>query len=273
MGKQDYDRVALLHEMADSFSSSELAELTFNLEIDFEDLAGSSKRAKVRELITYCERRGLVDKLLAALSDMRGTTDWYAIAAVAPSGQEQAAEQGKDKESDPSGQAGTSERPKESSLVFETTTTATDSASSDFAGQLKVFLSYASEDRPTVRRLYDQLLADGFDPWLDVVKLLPGMKWNEEIEIAVEESHVVVVCLSNASVSKEGYVQKEIGDVLDQASRMTEGTIFLIPAFLQQCPLPRNLRDYQAVDLYVAGGYDRLIQSLQLRQQQLAGRA
>jgi hypothetical protein len=83
---------------------------------------------------------------------------------------------------------------------------------------------------------------------------------------------VVVVCLSNTSVSKEGYVQKEIGALLDEASQTTEGTIFLIPARLQECPLPRRLRDYQAVDLYVAGGYDRLKQSLQLRQQQLAAR-
>jgi hypothetical protein len=269
MSKQDYDRVALLKEMASSFNASELSELAFNLNIDYEDLAGSNRRAKVRELITHCERRGQVDKLLAALSKMRDSTNWYAIVALAPPGEEAGESPlvvGRP------GEDSTTISPNESSPVFVTKTSAKDSAPGDFAGKLKVFLSYASEDRPTIRQLYDQLLADGFDPWLDAIKLLPGMKWNEEIEIAVEESHVVVVCLSNASVSKEGYVQKEIGAVLDQASRMTAGTIFLIPARLQECPLPRLLRDYQAVDLYVPGGYDRLKQSLQRRQQQLASR-
>lgn len=271
MSKQMYDRVALLEEMARSFSSSELSELAFSLNIDYEDLAGSNRRARARELITYNERRGQIDKLLAELSKMRDNIDWYAVAAFERPEKSGSAGTITSVETVKSGADSTVEKSSESGPVFEATTPVEGDAPEESHAKLKVFLSYASQDRPTVRQLHDQLLSDGYDPWLDEVKLLPGMKWNEEIEIAVEESDAVVVCLSKTSVSKEGYIQKEIGAVLDQASRMTEGSIFLIPARIQECPLPRRLRDYQAVDLYLPRGYDRLKQSLELRKRQVFG--
>lgn len=276
MSEQRYDRLALLDKMASSFSSSEVSELAYSMNIDYEDLAGSNRRAKVRELITYNERRGQIDKLLAALSTMRENIDWYVVAAferpeqTGESGTEESGK-GSSVETGVAGRDSIEEKSGINGPVFVAPTPVEVDTPEESDAKLKVFLSYASQDRPTVRQLYDQLLSDGYDPWLDDVKLLPGMKWNEEIEIAVEESDAVVVCLSKTSVSKEGYIQKEIVAVLDQASRMTEGSIFLIPARLQECPLPRRLRDYQAVDLYLPGGYDRLKQSLELRKRQIFG--
>ena len=76
---------------------------------------------------------------------------------------------------------------------------------------LKVFLCHASQDKPVVRGLYQKLLAEGWmDPWLDEEQLLPGQDWDMEIEKAVEAADAVIVCLSNNSVTKEGYVQKEL---------------------------------------------------------------
>lgn len=41
--------------------------------------------------------------------------------------------------------------------------------------KLRVFLCHASTDKPIVRELYGQLLAEGWiDPWLDEEKLFPG---------------------------------------------------------------------------------------------------
>ena len=58
-----------------------------------------------------------------------------------------------------------------------------------------------------VRELYGQLLAKCWiDPWLDEEKLFPGQDWDMEIEKAVEAADAVLVCLSNNSISKEGYV-------------------------------------------------------------------
>ena len=83
--------------------------------------------------------------------------------------------------------------------------------------KLKVFLCHSSGDKPAVRDLYTRLQADGFDPWLDEEDLLPGQEWEKEIPKAVRAAEAIIVCLSHASITKEGYVQKEIGDALNVA--------------------------------------------------------
>jgi hypothetical protein len=55
-----------------------------------------------------------------------------------------------------------------------------------------------------------RLVEDGIDPWLDEKKLLPGQEWEPEIRKAVRTSDVVLVCLSSSSITKSGFVQKEI---------------------------------------------------------------
>jgi hypothetical protein len=137
---------------------------------------------------------------------------------------------------------------------------------------LKIFLSHASGDKPEIEKLNTFLSDQGADPWLDSEKLLPGQDWNFEIRKALDESHVILVCLSKKSVSKEGYVQKEIRIALDLALEMPEGRIFLIPARLEECDLPYSLRPYQWVDLFTTSGMDRLVKSLNLRAQQVGAR-
>lgn len=134
---------------------------------------------------------------------------------------------------------------------------------------LKVFLCHASGDKPAVRALYQRLLRDGVDAWLDKEKLLPGQDWQLEIPKAVRESDVVVICLSNKSTTKEGYVQKEIKFALDFATEKPEGTIFLIPARLEECAVPAQLGLWQWVDLFETDGYERLMRSLRLRADKL----
>ena len=74
---------------------------------------------------------------------------------------------------------------------------------------LKVFLSHAHADADAVRALYDRLVADGVDAWLDKEKLIPGQDWEREIRKAVREADVVIVCLSK-QFNKAGYRQKEV---------------------------------------------------------------
>jgi len=71
---------------------------------------------------------------------------------------------------------------------------------------LKVFLCHASADKPAVRDLYRRLEGDGVDAWLDSEDIIPGQNWQIEIPNAVHGSDVVLVCLSENSVNKEGYV-------------------------------------------------------------------
>ena len=136
--------------------------------------------------------------------------------------------------------------------------------------KLRVFLCHASQDKPIVRELYQKLLAENWiDPWLDEEKLLPGQDWNLEIEKAVESSDAVIVCLSDKSVNKEGYVQKEIRKVLDISDQKPDGTIFIIPLRLEDCEPPRRLRIWQYVDYFPferqAWAYQRLLASIKAR--------
>jgi hypothetical protein len=146
--------------------------------------------------------------------------------------------------------------------------------------KLRIFLCHASQDKPIVRELYQRLNAapqggdkGWIDPWLDEEKLLPGQDWDLEIEKAVESSDAVIVCVSGKSVTKEGYVQKEIRKVLDIALEKPEETIFIIPLRLDDCELPRRLRSLHYVDYFPdekrGQVYQRLLQSLNIRFRQL----
>jgi DNA-binding SARP family transcriptional activator len=131
--------------------------------------------------------------------------------------------------------------------------------------KLRIFLCHASEDKPDVRALYGKLSADGMDVWLDEINILPGQDWDHEIRKAVRNSQVVIVCLSPTSVSKSGYVQKEIRQALDVADEQLEGTIFLIPLRLHDCTVPDRLRRWHWVNLYAEDGYERLMRALKAR--------
>lgn len=130
---------------------------------------------------------------------------------------------------------------------------------------LRVFLCHASGDKSAVRELYNRLTKDGFDAWLDKEKLIPGQDWKVEIPKAVKNSDVVIVCLSFQSVNKEGFVQKEIKLALDTADEKPEGTIFIIPARLENCEVPDRISRFHWVDLYSDDGYEWLIKALKIR--------
>lgn len=139
---------------------------------------------------------------------------------------------------------------------------------------LRVFLCHASQDKPAVRELYQRLNSEGWmDIWLDEEKLYPGQDWDFEIEKAVEAADVVIVCLSNNSVTKEGYVQRELRFVLQIADYKPDGTIFVVPVRLDDCPLPRRLKIWQYIDFFPKNrmdwAYRRLLGSLQMRAENL----
>ena len=49
--------------------------------------------------------------------------------------------------------------------------------------KLKVYLAYASEDAPAVRKVYRRLESLGWvEPWFAPERILPGQDWNLEIE-------------------------------------------------------------------------------------------
>ncbi len=141
---------------------------------------------------------------------------------------------------------------------------------------LKVFLCHATQDKPVVRKLYQNLVAEEWiDTWLDEKKLLPGQDWRLNIEEAVETSDIVIVCLSSNSVNKEGFVKKELRYAREISLEKPDGSIFLIPLRLDECEVPRGLRFFQWADYFgkkEKETYKDLLKSLKLRYEQVVKR-
>jgi hypothetical protein len=131
--------------------------------------------------------------------------------------------------------------------------------------KLNVFLCHANEDKKTIRKLYKRLKKDGCQPWMDEEDLVGGQDWEMEIERAVEKSDIVLVCLSKKSITKAGFVQKEIKFALDIADRQPERSIFIVPLRLEECNLPERLKKWQAIESYKKDGYSRLKKALNRR--------
>ena len=74
-----------------------------------------------------------------------------------------------------------------------------------------------------------------------------------------------IVCLSNASTTKAGYVQKEIKVALDLADEQPDGTIFIIPLRLEDCTVPDRLKKRKWVDLFNPKGYQKPAVALKTR--------
>lgn len=136
---------------------------------------------------------------------------------------------------------------------------------------LRVFLCHASDDKEAIRALYRALSYQGINVWFDEEKLLPGQHWQREIPEALYKSDVIIVCLSKSAITKEGYIQREIGYALDAAKEKPDGTIFLIPVKIEECDVPKQLSHLQWSNLFYKFGvfenrdYEKLISSLDAR--------
>ncbi|MBI4671952.1 MAG: toll/interleukin-1 receptor domain-containing protein [Chloroflexi bacterium] len=134
----------------------------------------------------------------------------------------------------------------------------------------RIFLSYAREDEQVVAEFYQQLCDAGYQPWMARKDILPGEKWKDAIALAVEQSAFFIACLSRHSLNKRGYIQKEIGDALEIFKLKLDSDIYIIPVRLEECELPRNLREFQYVDLYALDGWQKLERALEEGQRRMA---
>lgn len=115
----------------------------------------------------------------------------------------------------------------------------------------KVFVSYAREDAEIADQLYRSLRMAGINAWMDKHDLLPGQDWDLAIKQEMKSSSHFVCLLSTASVTKKGYVQREIRQALDIAEGFPPGEIWIIPVRINNCePLHPALRKLHYVDLF-----------------------
>lgn len=135
--------------------------------------------------------------------------------------------------------------------------------------KLRVFISYAREDRERALHYYDLFAAEGVSPWIDVKHLLPGQSWESEIDRALSDAHVVVLLLSKRSVTKRGFVQREANDAIDRLRYKQPTDIYVIPLLLEQCEVPDHIAGrLQYVDLNVDGAWDQVRAALRIASEQ-----
>ncbi|MCP4345301.1 MAG: toll/interleukin-1 receptor domain-containing protein [Desulfobacterales bacterium] len=130
----------------------------------------------------------------------------------------------------------------------------------------KIFISYGEEDSETAKRLYDDLKASGFDPWMNRENILPGQNRKLEIRQAILESSYFLVLLSEKFISGRGYFQKELKTALEILEQMPPSDIFILPVRLDDCkPSYENLQDIQHTDLFPSyeKGFRKIVRALE----------
>ncbi|WP_324670754.1 toll/interleukin-1 receptor domain-containing protein [Hymenobacter sp. GOD-10R] len=109
----------------------------------------------------------------------------------------------------------------------------------------KVFISYAKEDYRFAESLYNFLNSNNFQPWIDKKGILPGQDWNFIIRKALREANYIILLLSDTSVQKRGYVQREFKLALEYYEEKLEDDIYLIPLKINDCQVPDRLSKFQ----------------------------
>jgi len=116
---------------------------------------------------------------------------------------------------------------------------------------IKAFIIYAKEDLEIALKIYNDLNSNGITPWLDKKDLLGGQNWRINIDKAIQNCDYFIVLLSSNSISKKGFVQKEIKIALDLLSEYPQTDVYVIPVRLEECqPLHENLADLHWIDIF-----------------------
>lgn len=138
--------------------------------------------------------------------------------------------------------------------------------------KVKIFISYARDDAGRVSEIYHRLKAAGFEPWIDSEDLLPGVKWKEAIIKAVREADLFLLCVSTRSRDRQGFIRREIKIALDQLEEKTPDQIYFIPVRLEECELPEKVDEFQCVNWFEAGAWERLEKALRIQAEKLGGK-
>lgn len=116
---------------------------------------------------------------------------------------------------------------------------------------MKIFISYGREDIDSARRLRQELGDRGYDVWIDRESLLPGQRWKDTVIQAIRAADAVLVLLSQRSVGRRGFLNREIREALEVLDEQPDATPFLIPARLDDClPSQAKLSEIHRVDLF-----------------------
>jgi hypothetical protein len=110
-----------------------------------------------------------------------------------------------------------------------------------------VFISYARPDRDRVAPFEEYLRSLGFVVWVDFIDLKAGQDWQFEIERAMDKAAIILAFISQNSVDRRGFVQREIRAALDKAHEKLADDIYLVPVLFDDVEIPRQLRHLHCI--------------------------
>ncbi len=122
---------------------------------------------------------------------------------------------------------------------------------------VRVFVSYAHEDREFVERLVDDLREQGADLFYDRLSIQPGESIVRRVSAELDASDYILVVLSHASIDS-GWVNAEL-----DAAFMREcdaRTTLILPVIFSDVAVPTLLRPRRAADF--RGDYSAGLNSL-----------
>jgi formylglycine-generating enzyme required for sulfatase activity len=204
----DTDKLKLYEFILDHYSLSELKDLCFYLSVVYDDLDGSTRKDKARELVEYMARRRRLDDLRAVLGQQR--PEQYGETFAAP--------------------------------VVETFRRNV-SPADPTRNPRQVFISHATADAAFAQRLAGDLRALGFAVWIAPQSIRPGEQWVAAINRGLEESGVMVLLLTPAAAASP-WVQMETNVAIELERA---GEMGFVPLLREKGRYPGLWRAYQWV--------------------------
>src|SRR5450631_3969565 len=115
----------------------------------------------------------------------------------------------------------------------------------------RIFLSYAHKDSvELVKRLHADLSEKGYPVWLDIRRLTGGDNWSDEIELAIDNSDIVIVLMSHGS-----YVSEICRG--EQLRSLRKGKCVIPLKVQDDCDVPIYLEAKQWLDFSERNLYDQ----------------
>ena len=128
--------------------------------------------------------------------------------------------------------------------------------------EVNIFISYAKEDFEKAKKIYEILRDKKYRPWIDKVDLLPGQNWEFEIKKAITDCDYFIACISNKSVTKDGFYQSELKKALQVLDNKPDDSIYLIPVRLEDCPIPPRFEKIHYCDSFEGNGVEKLLKAI-----------
>lgn len=132
-----------------------------------------------------------------------------------------------------------------------------------------LFISYATPDRERVLPYHDWLQAEGYETWIDCNQLLPGQNWDLEINRAIDRATLILAFVSENTIARRGYVQRELKIAIDRLRDRLSDDIYIIPILLDDVAIPDELKRIQAISSSEPNCRPKIAAALQLQLERL----